>query len=61
MSNEEEELIKHFVDVTGVSEERAKFYIESSNSNLEVNFCFYRLKMSLTQCFFFFTTYNRFF
>lgn len=34
MSNAEE-LISQFVDVTGVSTERAKFYIESSNSNLE--------------------------
>lgn len=31
-----DDLINQFVDVTGISRDRAKFYIESSDSNLEV-------------------------
>jgi len=35
-SEEQRSLISRFVSVSGVSEERAKFYLESASWNLEV-------------------------
>lgn len=36
--SDNEALISQFMDVTGVNRERAQFYIESANSDLQVNF-----------------------
>ena len=38
-SEERESLISRFVSVSGLSEERAKFYLESASWNLEVRPC----------------------
>ena len=39
--SDNEALITQFMDVTGVARERAEFYLESSNFQLQVNFwCF---------------------
>lgn len=35
---EKEEMISQFKDVTGVSTERAEFFLESANWTLQVNF-----------------------
>lgn len=37
---EKEEMISQFKDVTGVSTERAEFFLESANWTLQVNFRF---------------------
>jgi len=41
-SEEQRSLISRFVAVSGVSEERAKFFLESASWNLEVCYCFGR-------------------
>lgn len=35
--SDREELVKQFSDVTGVSEDRAKFYLEAANGELQVS------------------------
>lgn len=34
--SDNEELVKKFADVTGVSEDRAKFYLDAANGELQV-------------------------
>jgi len=38
-SEEQRDLISRFVGVSGMSEERAKFFLESASWNLEVGHC----------------------
>ena len=38
MDRSKEDLIDNFVNITGVTNDRARFYLESSAWNLEVNF-----------------------
>lgn len=37
-SNISDELLDNFCSVTGADKERARFYLEASNGDLEVNF-----------------------
>lgn len=36
-AQDQEEMVTQFSDVTGVTEERAKFYLEAANWTLQVN------------------------
>lgn len=40
MSENRDETVQHFCDVTGADEARSKFFLESSNWRLEVRDCF---------------------
>lgn len=41
--SDQEELISQFKDITGVSEEQARFHLEAANWTLQVSFCTLRL------------------
>lgn len=43
-------LITQFMDVTGVQRDRAEFFLQSANFQLDVNFC-----LIIVDCFVFFT------
>ena len=40
-NNITDDKLNNFVGVTGASQERARFYLEAANGNLEVNFFVY--------------------